>query len=74
WGGANRPALSKELAALWGIPPQIVEVSVGRSQFGTGRITKAILAEQQRIADTFHELKLIPKPISVLNAAPADIT
>jgi len=73
WGQANRDALATELSALWGIPKAVVDVSVGRSQFGTGPITRAILAEQQKIADTFFELKLIPKKIDVLDAAASGI-
>jgi sulfonate transport system substrate-binding protein len=70
WAGANKGELATELSALWGIPKPVVDVSVGRSAYGTGPITQAILAEQQKIADTFFELKLIPKKISVLEAAP----
>jgi sulfonate transport system substrate-binding protein len=43
---------------------------VGRYSFGTEPITGAILAEQQRIADTFFDLKLIPRKIDVKEAAP----
>ncbi len=73
WGAANRNDLATELSGLWGLPKPIVDASVGRSQFGTGPITKAILAEQQKIADTFFELKLIPKQIDVLDAAASSI-
>lgn len=73
WGAQNKDALATELAGLWGIPKAIVDVSVGRSQFGTGPITRAILAEQQKIADTFFKLKLIPRQINVLDAAAAGI-
>lgn len=69
WGSANRDALAAEFAPLWGIPKPVVDRSVGRAQYGTGPITKAILQEQQVIADTFFELKLIPKKIQVLEAA-----
>ena len=69
WGQANRRELAGELAQIWGIPKPVVETVVGRSAFGTGPITKAILGEQQQIADTFFELKLIPKRINVLDAA-----
>lgn len=69
WGAANRDALAAEFAPLWGIPKPVVDRSVGRAQYGTGVITKAILQEQQLIADTFFNLKLIPKRISVLEAA-----
>ena len=31
-------------------------------------ITREVAADQQKIADTFHELKLIPKPIKVSDA------
>ena len=70
WAAGNKGELATELSALWGIPKPVVDVSVGRSVYGTGPITRAILAEQQKIADTFFELKLIPKKISVLDAAP----
>lgn len=69
WGQANRNALAGELAQIWGIPRPVVDTVVERSAFGTGPITRAILGEQQQIADTFFELKLIPKRINVLEAA-----
>ena len=73
WGAANKGELASELAALWGLPKPVAELSVNRSAYGTAPITKAILAEQQKIADTFFELKLIPKRINVLEAAGAGV-
>lgn len=69
WGQQNRPELAIQLAHLWGLPQDVVSEAIGRVQFGTGPITKAILGEQQQIADTFFELRLIPKRVSVLDAA-----
>jgi sulfonate transport system substrate-binding protein len=69
WGAANRDAFAGELAQLWGLPKPVVDLSIGRTRFGTGPITRAILAEQQKIADTFFSLGLIPKRIQVLEAA-----
>uniref|UniRef100_UPI002AB6EC30 aliphatic sulfonate ABC transporter substrate-binding protein n=1 Tax=Paraburkholderia guartelaensis TaxID=2546446 RepID=UPI002AB6EC30 len=69
WGQANRAALAAQLAQLWGLPNDVVSEAIGRVQFGTGPITKAILAEQQQIANTFFDLKLIPKRVNVLEAA-----
>lgn len=69
WGSAHRGALAAEFAPLWGLPQPVAERSVGRAVYGTGAITRAILQEQQVIADTFFQLKLIPKRISVLDAA-----
>ncbi|MCJ0763149.1 sulfonate ABC transporter substrate-binding protein [Variovorax terrae] len=73
WAAAHRGDLAAELAPLFGIPRPIVELSVGRSAYGTGPVTRAILAEQQRIADVFFELRLIPRRINVLDAAPAGL-
>jgi sulfonate transport system substrate-binding protein len=73
WGAANKGALAGELATLWGLPKPVAELSVNRSAYGTAPITKAILGEQQKIADTFFELKLIPRKINVLEAAGAGV-
>jgi len=73
WGKTNRDGLATELSALWGIPKPVVDLSTSRTQFGTGPITRAILAEQQQVADTFLALKLIPKKINVLDAAAAGL-
>ncbi|WP_061540039.1 sulfonate ABC transporter substrate-binding protein [Collimonas fungivorans] len=71
WGKANRNELAAELSAVWGLPKPVVDVLVARSSFGTEPISRSILAEQQVIADTFFELKLIPRQIDVRDAAPA---
>jgi sulfonate transport system substrate-binding protein len=73
WGKQNRDQLASELAQLWGLPKPVVDVAVGRQQFGTEPITRAILAEQQQIADTFLDLGLIPKHIDVAKAAPPNL-
>ena len=57
------------MSGLWGIPKPVVDKSVARTVYGTTPITRAILQEQQVIADTFFELKLIPKKINLLEAA-----
>ncbi|WP_390343690.1 sulfonate ABC transporter substrate-binding protein [Variovorax boronicumulans] len=73
WGAAHRNELATELSAIWGLPKAVADLSQGRTAYGTGPITKAILAEQQQIADTFFALKLIPRKINVLEAAGAGI-
>jgi sulfonate transport system substrate-binding protein len=70
WARANHNALAGELSAVLGLPRPVVETMVSRSAFGTEPITKAILAEQQLIADAFFDLKLLPKKIDVREAAP----
>lgn len=73
WAEANQSAYVTELAGLLGLPKVALDLFVGRTRYGTAPITKAILAEQQQIADTFFALKLIPKKINVLEAAAAGI-
>ena len=48
-----------------GIPPAVLEVALGRLGYGVQPLGDAVVAEQQRIADTFHGLGLLPKPIAV---------
>jgi sulfonate transport system substrate-binding protein len=74
WGQQNRDSLASELAQLWGVPKPVVDVVVARQQFGTQPVTRAILAEQQQIADTFLELGLLPRHVDVLKAAPPSLT
>ena len=73
WAVQHRDTFATELATIWGLPKPVADASVARQSFGTGPITKAILAEQQQIADTFLALKLIPKKINLLEAAGAGI-
>jgi sulfonate transport system substrate-binding protein len=56
-----------------GLDKSITEVYVGRAAFGTAPVTQGILEEQQSIADTFFELKLIPKKLNLLHAAPVSL-
>lgn len=57
------------IAPLQGLPVDVVEASLRRYEFNVKPLTPAVIAQQQKIADTFADLKLIPKPISVREAA-----
>jgi sulfonate transport system substrate-binding protein len=70
WIGANKNAAAAELATVLGLDKSITELYVSRAAYGTKAVTSDILAEQQAIADTFFELKLIPKKLNLLHAAP----
>ena len=58
---------------MLGLDKEITTLYVERVRFGTAPVTRDILAEQQEIADTFHALKLIPKKLNLLHAAPVDL-
>ena len=73
WIAKNKSAAAVELAQVLGLDKSITEVYVGRAGYGTAPVTQAILEEQQSIADTFFELKLIPKKLNLLHAAPVSL-
>ena len=68
WLKANLRSAAEQIAPLQGLPVDVVELSLRRYQFDVRPLGEAVVAEQQRIADTFHQLKLIPKPVSVKEA------
>jgi len=49
----------------------IVRESLHRHQFNVQPVTPAVAAEQQKVADAFAQLKLIPEPIRVADALPS---
>ena len=73
WAAKNPAAAADELSKVLGLDKTITELYLSRAAFGTALVTREILAEQQAIADTFHELKLIPKKLNLLHAAPVDL-
>jgi sulfonate transport system substrate-binding protein len=60
---------AQALSPIQGLDPAIIEQSLKRYTHDVRPITEAVLVEQQKIADSFHELKLIPKPVQVREAA-----
>ena len=69
WGKAHPREVSQDLAREVGLPLPVTELSTARYSFGVTPISPAVLQEQQKIADTFHQLGLIPKPLRVADAA-----
>ena len=71
---ADLRAAAAAVAPLQGLPVEVVEKSLSRYQFGVQPLTAAVAAEQQKIADAFHALGLIPKAIRVADALPGTAT
>ena len=69
WLKANIKQAATLIAPLQGLDADVVELNLRRYGYGVTTLTDAVIAEQQKIADTFYELKLIPKPIVVREAA-----
>ena len=68
WLKKNLRQAAELIAPLQGLPVDVVELALSRYEFNVQPITREVAADQQRIADTFHALKLIPKPIKVSEA------
>jgi sulfonate transport system substrate-binding protein len=68
WVRENYSQAAKELAPIQGLEPDIVEASLQHYEHIYKSIDDAVLGDQQRIADTFYELKLIPQRLSVKDA------
>ena len=68
WIKKNLQHAAAIIAPQQGLPVDVVELALSRYEFNVKAITPAVAAEQQKIADTFFDLKLIPKAIKVSEA------
>ena len=68
WAEQNQAESARLLAASMGLPQPVVARAVGRMGYGVGPLTAEVVADQQRIADTFFGLKLIPQRLDVASA------
>jgi sulfonate transport system substrate-binding protein len=69
WLPANLPAAAAEVSPIIGLPAPIVLTALKRQKYNLQKLTPAVLADQQKIADLFYKLNLIPSPINVNDAA-----
>ena len=68
WAEANPSEVAKILAPALGLDVPSLEQALSRRGFGVEPITDDIIAAQQKIADAFLELQLIPAAIDVKEA------
>jgi sulfonate transport system substrate-binding protein len=68
WAKSDLKAVAAQLSPSIGLPAPVLEVALERQSYGIKPIDDAVIAEQQRIADTFFALGLLPKPIKVSDA------
>jgi sulfonate transport system substrate-binding protein len=68
---ADVPRAAALIAPLQGLEVAVVEKSLKRYRFGVAPLTAAVVEQQQKIADTFFDLKLIPKAVRIADALPA---
>jgi sulfonate transport system substrate-binding protein len=68
WAKGDIKAVAAQLSPSIGLPMPVLEVALERQSYGIKPIDDAVIAEQQRIADTFFALGLLPKQIKVSDA------
>ncbi len=65
WSKAHPEEVTAQVAPLLGVPADITLTSVKRQGYGAQFLDPQTVAAQQKIADSFHQLKLIPKPLRI---------
>jgi sulfonate transport system substrate-binding protein len=68
WTRNNIQSVAELLSPSIGLPPSVLAVSLKRESYGIKPISDDVIASQQKIADTFLALGLLPKAIKVSDA------
>ena len=68
WGRNNPDEVATILSAQTGLGKDVVALAASRYAYGVKPVSVDVIASQQRVADAFSSLKLIPKPIVVKDA------
>lgn len=72
WAREHRRELAEKLSPQLGIDVPSLERAAGRRAYGVQQISQEVLGEQQRVADTFRALGLIPSDIRIADAVLQD--
>ncbi|WP_018663877.1 sulfonate ABC transporter substrate-binding protein [Heyndrickxia acidiproducens] len=65
WANENRDELSEMLSKALGIDKSAMKLAVERRVYGLDKFTPEIINEQQKIADTLYDLKMIPQKVKI---------
>ncbi|MYM94016.1 sulfonate ABC transporter substrate-binding protein [Duganella vulcania] len=68
WGARNQKEVAAILAAQTGLDVDVVALAASRYAYGVKPVNAAVIEQQQKVADAFSNLKLIPKAILVKDA------
>ncbi len=69
WAKTDIHAVAEQLSPSVGLPVPIIETALKRQSYGIKPIDAQVLTDQQKIADTLFQLKLIPKEVRVSDIA-----
>lgn len=68
WAGDHRNEVAHLLSDATGLPLEAEQRAVNRAPFTVEPMTPALIQSQQKVADRFHKLNIIPKTINVADA------
>jgi sulfonate transport system substrate-binding protein len=68
WAEQHQDEVAKLLEPSLKLPLPVIATALSRLAYGVGPMTAEAASDQQRIADTFHDLKLIPVPVKIADA------
>jgi sulfonate transport system substrate-binding protein len=68
WANESPGAAARTLAPHANLPASTLEASLSRTPFDTQPMNREAMASQQRIADTFRRLNIIPRSVDVEEA------
>ncbi len=68
WAAGHADTVAAELAPAIGVPAPVLQVALERQSYGAAPLDATAIADQQKVADAFHGLGLLPKPIRVADA------
>ena len=68
WANGNTEEVAAELSREIGFPADVLKIALGRQSYGVKPLSSAVVAEQQKVADAFLALKLIPSRIIIADA------
>ncbi len=69
WVAENKGEAAEFLAPEIGMDLEVLTRTLERRPFGIEKVSEEVIIDQQKIADQFYGLKLIPKEIKVKDAA-----
>ncbi|MDO9710829.1 aliphatic sulfonate ABC transporter substrate-binding protein [Paracraurococcus lichenis] len=65
WSAAHQEEVARLASEATGLPIEATRRATGRTAFDVVPLSDAIVAQQQRVADRFHRLGLIPRAVTV---------
>ncbi len=68
WAEQNQSVATTLLASSMGLTQPVIARAVSRMGYGVRPLTPEVVADQQKIADTFFDLHLIPQKLDVASA------